>query len=189
MPLAKLHLSEAPKDIYVQQFRGLGRGRGFEVKNRTSALKNRQLCERLRNRAAAVVELIDQSLGSSPQASGEREYLRVELEEAMRKEEGLRGEIGRLKDEIRDRERELDDLRGQVRELEAEIEDGAMTLVELEEAYGTAANRAFGLMRALEPLLDEAEYLAYEDESLAALVEDVEEAVEQLREGIATQPE
>lgn len=46
-------------DIIITEFRGLGRGRGFEVAGTCSILGNKDFLDVLENRCKAILKLID----------------------------------------------------------------------------------------------------------------------------------
>lgn len=59
VPLKKFDEDQDLEDIVITEFRGLGRGRGFEVAGTYSILGDKDLLDVLEDRCKAILKLID----------------------------------------------------------------------------------------------------------------------------------
>ena len=180
VPLSKLDLSGQPRDIYVQEFRGLGRGRGFRVKLRTSVLGDQKLPAQLLARARAIVDLLDRTSGRQ----SEEEYLAAELEEALATVKSLRSRVLELEETVWVKDEVIRASKAAVKTAAAREEESQLAAVELEEERRELAERACALLRSLRPLLGEVEYLALDEGELVGLSGEVEEAMDSLEEAL-----
>jgi len=218
-------------DLQLVEFKGLGRGRGFQVVSRRSARDDEALQAAVLERAQAILSSLDPTWVARRQET-DIEFLKADLSETERRLEdvgrelaatkkllgskdgepkGLRERLARAEETLRTREAQLRESRRKLAARERSLEEYAAVLqkwkdyasglqntlrdreTELAKWKRTAesegdgvepgtrefralASKVQGLLEALGPIFDKAEYIAMDDESFREAYETAERA-------------
>ncbi len=153
-------------DISILAFKGLGRGRGFEVKERRSALGDEGMKAGIIDRAREILHFLE-SGWEGPEEHQDVELLKVGVAESERHFEGLTKKLRAAEDKLGAQEDKVTDLEEALRRERARLEDFSSQLA--------------GLLEALGPFLDKAHYIAMEDDSFAEAYQEAVASVEDVR--------
>lgn len=178
----------AGTDILVAKFRGLGRGRGFRLMDRSSALDDRGLCLAVKEKTLQILSTLAAHGYVSPRdvakavgLAGERddvaqvraaaEHWKGQAAQLTKQREYYEMEIERLNERGKTEARRLRDLEAQSQELNRR-------LASIESDGNRLLTHVRKLLRKLRGVADDLEYAAMMDENLSDTHEKLTKAID-----------
>ena len=152
-------------DIECVEMRGLGRGRGFEVTSRFSALGDEELMDMISSRCHVILRIVGEEVTEKSAATALEKELGEWRKEALRRrgvDVQLKGRIVALQESVEEYEDQVVELQGSVDKYEEEADglladvNGVLTEV-YEEKFSDLASAVGALIVEYNEALEEEE--------------------------------